>query len=204
MKKKVAIWVVVILIIALLMGGAIMFWDKSNSGINNEVSGDISGENIEAVNKDINYIDPVNECVIFGFLEADKLNKYAGVQEIRLEENAIKEYFWTMRSEGLENISIDSGETEFVYAEHGVGEVVDRVYKITGVKEGTATLRFNATYRPRANMEPIQSQTVIYKVSVNADKQVAITEETRFLPIENFLAHQEHVDLEETEHNHEQ
>lgn len=205
MKKKVAIWVVVILVVALLVGGAIMFLGKNNGEISNDGSGDVSGENIEPVNKDaIDYIDPVDDYVIFGFLESDKLNEYAGVQEIRLEENEIKEYFWTLRAEGLENISIDSGDTEFLYSEHGVGTVVNRVYKITGVKEGTTTLRFNATYKPMADMDPIQSQTVIYRISVNADKQVAITEEKRFMPSEDFYAHEEHANLEETEHNHEQ
>lgn len=204
MKKKVAIWIVVILAVVLLIGGAIMFLEKNNSGINNDGSGDVSGENIEAINKDaIDYIDPVDDYVIFGFLEADKLNEYAETQEIRLEENEVKEYFWTMRAEGLENISINSGDTEFLYSEHGVGTVVNRVYKIIGLKEGTTTLRFNATYRPMADMDPIQSQTVIYRINVNADKQVAITEETRFMPSEDFFAHEEHANLEETEHNHE-
>lgn len=204
MKKKVAIWIVVILVIALLVGGTIMLLRQDNNGNDNTVSGDVSGENLEVVDKNaIEYIDPVEDYVIFGLLETDKLNKYSTVQELRLEENEIKEYFWTMRAEGLENISIDSGETEFLYSEHGVGTVVNRVYKITGLKEGTAILRFNATYRPLADMEPIQSQTVIYRVDVNADKQVAITEETRFIPTEDFMGHEGHENVENVEHNHE-
>ena len=174
-----------------------MFLGKDNS-VPNNTSGDVSGEVETNNSKDaIDYIDPVEDYVIFGFLEPDKLNEYSTSQEIRLEENEIKEYFWTLRAEGLENISIDSGDTEFLYTEHGVGTVVNRVYKITGVKEGTTTLRFNATYRPMADMDPIQSQTVIYRISVNADKQVAITEETSFMPTEDFMAHEEHANIEE-------
>ncbi len=197
MNKKVAIWVVVILIIALLIGGVIMFLDDENSGANPSISGDvnlqISGDNNDKPQKgDIDYVDPVEEYVINGLLANGTLNNFAETQIIKLDEVAMREYFWTMEAEGLENISIDSGETELVSFEHGVGEIVNRLYKITGVKEGNAILRFNATYKQSPELDPIQSETIIYKISVNENKLVAITEETRFIPIEAVYGHQAH------------
>ncbi len=201
MKKKVVIWVVVILILAVLIGGIVMFLGKNNGNVNNPVSGDVSGESTnnisgEAENGpqkgDIDYVDPVDEFVINGLLPSEDLNIYKESQVIKLDEVAMRDYFWTMRAEGLENISIDSGETEFVTFEHGVGEIVNRLYKITGVKEGETILRFNVTYRPMPEMEPIQSATIIYNISVNENKRVAITKETRFIPMEAVYGHQAH------------
>ena len=201
MKKKVAIWVVAILVVALLIGGAVMFLNKDDVVIDNPNNGVESGEltnqssgdvDSEPIKGDIDYVDPVEEYVINGLLPSENLNIYDDMQVIKLDEVAAREYFWTMTAEGLENITIDSGDTEFVSFEHGVGEIVNRLYKITGVKEGNTILRFNATYKQAPDMDAIQSETIIYKINVNAEKKVAITKEIRFIPMEAFVGHQEH------------
>ena len=189
MSKKVVLCLVSVMIIILLgaLGG--IFIKKINAENNNLPS----GEAIEPDNKEpIDYVDINNGNILEGFLERECLNVYAPVQEIRLEEVELKEYFWTMQAENLDNVEIDSGETEFVYFEHGVGEAVDRVYKIKGVKEGETILRFDASYRQKQDKPLVYSQTVIYKVTVNADKQVAITEEIRFIPNNDIVEYAEY------------
>lgn len=211
MKKKVAIWVVVILIIALLIGGVIMFLDDENSGVNPSISGDVSGdidenvptkiEEIEVFLKD-KPLDYFNEAIMtkvpVSRIDTTTLGKYEDVQEFRLDEIDTKNQKWTCTIENPENISIDSGETEFLYSEYGVGTAVDRIYKIKGIKSGNSVIKMDGTFESSRG-ELIRQETVVYKISVDENLKVAITEELRY----NFKDRgYDRDDQENTENNH--
>lgn len=199
MKKKVAIWIVAILVLALIICGGVMIWKNDGTTSNTLNSGDINTEityttkpqNSGEVKKVLVEVDKFmqdkpldyfNEEIMIEIPQrvgTKEMTGYAKQQSFKLDEIDTKNHTWTCTIENPENIAIESGETIFLYEQHGVGTAVDRVYNITGLKAGESIIKMDATI-DTVYGEHIKLETVVYKVSVNENNEVALSEALRY------------------------
>ena len=199
MKKKVAIWVIAILVIAILACGAIMLLKVNDMVGNTPSSGDEIGKityksepknsgevkmvlaEVDKYMKDkpLDFFDEEIMVELPTHVGTKEMTEYADMQSFKLDEIDTKNYRWICTIENPENIAIESGETIFLYEQHGVGTCVDRIYKITGLKEGDSTIKMDCVFETVFG-EIIKQESVVYKVSVDAEKKVALSESLRY------------------------
>ena len=199
MKKKVTIWVIAILVIVILACGAIMLLKGNDMVGNTPSSGDEIGKityksepkNSGEVKMVLAEVDKYMKDKPLDFFDEEimvelppragtkEMTEYADMQSFKLKEVDTKNHRWICTIENPENIEIDSGEKIFLYSEWGVDTVEDRVYKISGVKEGQSMIKLDLLFNA-SKEEEIKAETVVYKVDVNADKQVSISEVLRY------------------------
>ena len=199
MKKKVTIWVIAILVIVILACGAIMLLKGNDMEGNTPSSGDEIGKityksepkNSGEVKMVLAEVDKYMKDKPLDFFDEEimvelppragtkEMTEYADMQSFKLKEVDTKNHRWICTIENPENIEIDSGEKIFLYSEWGVDTVEDRVYKISGVKEGQSMIKLDLLFNA-SKEEEIKAETVVYKVDVNADKQVSISEVLRY------------------------
>ena len=154
---------------------------------NNETktSGDVNNNNTQTeVNKEENK-SKENEVKVESnedeqvksevFFDASKLNTFAATQELLLEGNATTGYTWNY--EVLDN-TIVSVSGEYVTNEApegmaGVGGV--QHYTITGLAQGTTTMRCYYSRSWETDVTPIKD--VVFDIEVNENNEVAIIAE---------------------------
>lgn len=120
--------------------------------------------------------ETINEEVKETYFNVEDLNKYDMFQFIRLEENPTTGFSWTYKFDDDVIACVEDDEYVQNHSEEGiVGAGGEHTYRLSGLLEGTTIVTFKYM-RPWEGEESV-TKAVTFGVSVNADKQIAITSE---------------------------
>lgn len=152
MKKIVSVLMILVFVFSLVACN-----DKKEEQINPDV-----GNNIEEKKKEFDYVDIEN------------IDNYKIVQTIELPENPTTGYTW--QYEIKEPSIVVSVNSEYIANsdETLVGASGTRIFSFQGVKEGQSEIEFR---KERSFQENSTIETLRYIFSVNANKEIAITEQ---------------------------
>lgn len=139
------------------------------------------GEKNLPLDEDVNLLDkkesgetPKQE--IEKYFEEDKLDVYGLTQMVELSENPTTGYEWVYTIDDAEVVSIVKDEYKASENEEGLlGVGGTRICEFKGLEEGETIIYFNYVRVFEENAEPAES--VKFYISVNADKEIAITDE---------------------------